>query len=364
MAQNHLIGKFVPPRFERSMLDLSDIEQSFGQQLAYAANGRSALYRILSGGPGWKKILLPVYLCATVLIPLRKLGIEPVFYDIDPADLNPDLSSLLYMAEKHNASVALFPSLYGNAANLAQAEIRLKERDIFLIDDAAQSLGATLDGRQVGSFGDAGFFSVGPGKPLAGHMGAFFWTTGTLVSASTHHDLLHRIKWIDYWLRRVHAYNTQSIPFFHKGLEIATILVAKLADESLDDIAPFEVEIIGGLLQALRDGAFAFRQRQADTFARRFGSSDRFRVVAPLRGKPSSHKIVLHFASASAALVFRSYAGERKIYTGDGYPLLSTNLAELPEAARIDGQIVELPIEDDGTKMEYMFDVVQKFIDS
>src|SRR5690606_21127204 len=37
----------------------------------------------------------------------------------------------------------------------------------YVIEDAAQAMGARLDGRPVGSWGDFGLFSLGPGKPFS-----------------------------------------------------------------------------------------------------------------------------------------------------------------------------------------------------
>lgn len=124
VAAESVIEKFVPPAFSRAPLDLAAVERLLGKRLRYAAQGRSALYRILAAnrGRGWSRMLLPTYLCSSVPAALRKARIEPIYYDIDPRDLNGDLASLESQAERHSVSVALLPSLYGNPADLAQAE--------------------------------------------------------------------------------------------------------------------------------------------------------------------------------------------------------------------------------------------------
>ena len=67
--------------------------------------------------------------------------------------------------------------LYGNPVDYPGIEKICKDFGVKLIDDAAQSFGAKLNGRLAGTWGDAGFFSFSPGKSTPGHLGSFFWTS-------------------------------------------------------------------------------------------------------------------------------------------------------------------------------------------
>jgi hypothetical protein len=361
MAPGPVIEKFVPPAFARADLDLEAIERLFNKRLRYAANGRSALYRIIGANSGWTRMLLPTYLCSSVLIALRKANIEPVFYDIDPADLNGDLESMEHLADKYSVRAALLPSLYGNPANLERAEELCKRKGIFLIDDAAQSFGASLGGRQVGTFGNAGFFSISPGKPIAGHMGAFYWADKPDVLGHTRHDLLHYANWMDFRIRRLNAYSSRKIPGLHPLLEYGSLALTKLFDLSLDEMAPFEAPILGGLLQDCLSGRFGFRQQYFDEFTRLFSGRRDFSVVRSVRGVPNNHKIVLRCVNRDVASSLRLFLKCRRIYSSGGYPLLSPGDQQLKNAAQIDRCIVELPIEDDAEKMAHLFDAVQGF---
>lgn len=363
MAAESVIEKFVPPAFSRAPLDLAVVERLLGKRLRYAAQGRSALYRILAANRdrGWSRMLLPTYLCSSVPAALRKAGIEPVYYDIDPRDLNGDLASMESQAERHAVSVALLPSLYGNPADLAQAEELCRRKGIYLIDDAAQSFGAQLQDRPVGTFGDGGFIAVSPGKPLAGHMGAFFWQDRAETLALTRHDLMHYIKWLDFRIRRLNAYSSNRIPGLNFLLEYGTVALTKLVDLSLDDMAPFESPILGGLLQDAMSGCFGFRQKYFDEFDRVFAGREDFSVLRSLRGVPSNHKIVLRCEKREAASRLRLHLKRRHIYSSGGYPLLSPGNAHLVNAAQIDGCIVELPIESDAGKMAHLFNAVHEF---
>jgi len=363
MAPRLVIEKFVPPRFSNAALRLEEIERLFARSLHYAANGRSALYRIIMANPTWNRMLLPTYLCASVLIPLRQAKIEPIFYDIDPDDLNGNLDSLEEQADRHGVQVALLPSMYGNPADMLRAETLCRNKGIHLIDDAAQSFGAELQGKPIGSFGDAGFFSVSPGKPLAGHMGAFFWSDKPEVPARTRHDLIHRIKWLDFRIRRLNAYSSGNIPLLNLLLEYGTLTLTKFVDLSLDEMAPFEAPILGGLLNDALSGQFEFRQHYFDAFVQQFAHCPDFSVVRATRGTPCNHKIVLCCASRELAQHLSAFLRQRRIHASRGYPLLSPGNAALKHAAQIDGRVVELPIEKDAKRMTYLFDVINEFND-
>ena len=361
MASEPIIEKFVPPGFSRADLDLGGLERMFNRRLHYAANGRSALYRIIAAHPDWTRMLLPTYLCASVLIPLRKAGIEPIFYDINREDLNGDLASLEQLADEYGVRAAMLPSMYGNPADLVQAEALCRRKGIVLIDDAAQSFGASLQDRLVGTFGDAGFFSVSPGKPLAGHMGAFYWQERAEALGHTRHDLLHYLKWLDFRIRRLNAYSSGRIPALNVLLEYSMIALTKMVDLTLDDMAPFESPIFGGLLHDAWSGRFAFRQKYFDDFDRAFAGSGCFSVVRSVRGVPSNHKIVLRCVNREIASRLRLHMKRQRIYSSGGYPLLSPGNPKLEIAAQIDGCIVELPIESDAEKMAHLFNAVQEF---
>ena len=100
-------------------------------------------------------------------------GARPVFADVDPrtGNLDPDGAARVVTGR----TKAILPvNLYGNPAALDRFEKLAAERGIALVEDAAQSHGATLHGRKSGSFGRFSCFSFYPGKNLgaAGEGGA------------------------------------------------------------------------------------------------------------------------------------------------------------------------------------------------
>jgi len=115
------------------------------------------------------EVVLPSYVCRSVLDGVRRAGITPAFADVGPElSLSPET---VLAALTPRTRAVIVPHLFGRAAPIDRIEAELQTRGIALIDDAAQSLGARCGGRLVGTFGACGIVSCGPGKALAGSGG-------------------------------------------------------------------------------------------------------------------------------------------------------------------------------------------------
>jgi dTDP-4-amino-4,6-dideoxygalactose transaminase len=147
------------------------------------ASGTDALVLVLMAqgiGPG-DAVFCPAFtFCATAEV-AALLGATPVFADVDEATFNISPASLelaiakakrLGLKPKAMIPVDLFglPADHDALAAIAAAE------GIFILDDAAQSFGATYKGRPLGNFGHATATSFFPAKPLGcyGDGGAVF----------------------------------------------------------------------------------------------------------------------------------------------------------------------------------------------
>lgn len=147
------------------------------------ANGTDALVMVLMAkgvGPG-DAVLCPSFtFCATVS-PAARTGATPILVDVDEATFNIDVASLkravatakkLGLKPKAIIPVDLFgqPADHDAIAAIAEAE------GLFVLDDAAQGMGATYKGKRLGTFGDATTTSFFPAKPLGcyGDGGAIF----------------------------------------------------------------------------------------------------------------------------------------------------------------------------------------------
>jgi dTDP-4-amino-4,6-dideoxygalactose transaminase len=115
------------------------------------------------------EVVLPSYICASVLHAVREVGARPVFADVGP-DMQVTAETVSHAMTGRTRCV-IVAHLFSNTAPIEEIQRMLAGSGVYLIDDAAQSFGARRDGRPVGTFGDCGIVSCGPGKALAGAAG-------------------------------------------------------------------------------------------------------------------------------------------------------------------------------------------------
>ena len=82
------------------------------------------------------------------------VGATPVFVDIDPETYALDAGALERAITSRTRGV-IAVHLYGHPAPMDVVTPLARSRGLFVIEDAAQAIGASLDGRPVGSWGDA-----------------------------------------------------------------------------------------------------------------------------------------------------------------------------------------------------------------
>jgi len=131
------------------------------------ASGTDALLlalRALSIGPG-DEVITTAYSFFASAGTIANVGGTPVFVDIDPRTYNLDPHRLeAAITARTKAVVAVH--LYGQCCDLAAVKAICDKRKLFLIEDAAQAIGAEWEGKRAGSVGDFGAFSFFPSKNL------------------------------------------------------------------------------------------------------------------------------------------------------------------------------------------------------
>jgi UDP-2-acetamido-2-deoxy-ribo-hexuluronate aminotransferase len=194
------------------------------------SSGTMALHIALMAldiGPGDEVITTPFTFIATAEI-IALVGAKPVFVDIDPRTYNIDPTKI--EAAISNKTKAIMPvSLYGQCAEFDAINAIAQKHKLPVIEDGAQSFGATYKNRMSCSITTIGCTSFFPAKPLGayGEGGAIFTNDGELAK------LMKEI--------RVHG---QDRRYHHARLGLngrldtlqAAILLAKM------DIFPDEVE--------------------------------------------------------------------------------------------------------------------------
>jgi UDP-2-acetamido-2-deoxy-ribo-hexuluronate aminotransferase len=188
------------------------------------ASGTEALLIALMAldiGPGDEVITTPFSFVATVEV-IALVGAKPVFIDVEPETCNID-PMLLESAITARTRAIIPVSLYGQPSDMeAINTIAARSGNITVIEDAAQSFGATYRGRRSCNLSSVGCSSFFPSKPLGcyGDGGAIFTNDAAVAQACSE--------------IRVHG---QSARYYHSRIGVGgrmdtlqcAILLAKLA---------------------------------------------------------------------------------------------------------------------------------------
>ncbi|PID78979.1 hypothetical protein CSB20_12490 [bacterium DOLZORAL124_64_63] len=141
--------------------------------------GRVALHAILRAagiGPG-DQVLLPGYTCVVVPNAIQYTGATPVFLDIENQTYNLDSTRL----ESHKgqtwvpgkARALIIQHTYGIPADVERLLAFARKYELLVIEDSCHALSSTWQGKPVGSWGDAAFFSSQWSKPVTTGLGGW-----------------------------------------------------------------------------------------------------------------------------------------------------------------------------------------------
>ncbi len=222
------------------------------------ASGRAALTSILLGlrkRSERSRVIVPAYGCPTIVQSVLYAGLTPVFCDVDPRTLDLDrrmLRSLLAEGAPVKDTLAVVTvHLYGLAHDVQPVLELAHAGGVFVIEDAAQAFGARVAGRMVGTWGDAGFYSLGRGKCLPVGRG------GVIVAQGQCAEMLQDAKgaaprWDVASLARLFGYSIATHPRVW-WLLVRTPLNPADAGMDLDNLPP----IVLGRLSAVGAGVGA-----------------------------------------------------------------------------------------------------------
>lgn len=171
------------------------LKSKFGKKHIFMiSSGRTALYLILknlysiSENSERNEVIIPSYTCFSVPGSIAKAGLKIRICDIDTKTLNYDINELQNI--DYSKVLAIVTSnLYGIPNDLSAIEELSKEKNIFLVDDAAQSMGAKIDNRYCGTFGDVGLFSLDKGKNITSIQGGVILTDSEDIASKLESEL-------------------------------------------------------------------------------------------------------------------------------------------------------------------------------
>jgi dTDP-4-amino-4,6-dideoxygalactose transaminase len=120
--------------------------------------------RIAGIGPGDEVITTPISWVATANV-IIEVGATPVFADIDPVSRNIDLDNVeAAITPRTKAIIPVY--LAGKPVDMDRLYALAARHKLRVIEDAAQAIGSTWDGKRIGSFGDFVSFSFQANKNI------------------------------------------------------------------------------------------------------------------------------------------------------------------------------------------------------
>ena len=165
------LGPFLS-EFERAFADF------FGTRYAVGvSNGTAGLHlciRAANIADGDEVITTPFGFVASANCILYERA-RPVFVDIDEVSMNLD-PELARRAVTERTRAVLPVHVFGQPCAMAELDELCRERDLLLIEDACEAIGAEYRGRKVGTFGKAAVFSFYPNKQMTTGEGAIITT--------------------------------------------------------------------------------------------------------------------------------------------------------------------------------------------
>jgi dTDP-4-amino-4,6-dideoxygalactose transaminase len=127
--------------------------------------------------------VVPAYTCFSVPAAVVKAGLRPVLCDIDPSTFDFD-HGLLEGTLTADTLCVIAHHLFGIPSDIERSRALCRTRGIFVVEDAAQAMGAESQGRRLGTLGDVGIFSLGRGKNITCGSGGIIVTNSDRIAAA------------------------------------------------------------------------------------------------------------------------------------------------------------------------------------
>lgn len=316
------------------------------------ANGTDALQIALMAlglKPG-DEVITPTFTFIATAEVVALLGLTPVVVDVDFDTFNINLDSLRKaITPKTKAIVPVH--LFGQNADMAEILKIAKENNLFVVEDACQSIGSVYtfsDGRQVhsGCMGDIGCTSFFPSKNLGcfGDGGAIFTNNDELAKKM-----------------RVIANHGMEVRYYHDIVGV---------NSRLDSI---QAAVLQVKLRFLND-YIAARQRAAAYYDAVFSTSDK--LIIPSKNEKSTHvfhQYTLKLNGVDRAALIK-HLNDKGIPAMIYYPVplhlqkayqdARYNAGDFPVAEQLSNCVMSLPMHTELTdeQLKYITDSVMEYI--
>lgn len=164
---------------------IAELRRLYGVKHAFLFDsGRSALAAVLRACGRGGEVILPGYTCMRVPQAVVSAGCIPVFADIAERSVNMDAASVERSISPRTTAV-IITHQFGLPADVHETVDLCRRHNLLAVEDAAPSVGASVDGALVGTFADAAVISFGLTKVLSAGSGGALLTRDADVAAKT-----------------------------------------------------------------------------------------------------------------------------------------------------------------------------------
>lgn len=284
--------------------------------------------RLAGVGPG-DEVIAPPYSCLSSNAPIGTSGAQIVWSDMDPATGTTTPKDIADRIGPRTRAVVLYHTA-GHPAPAAAVAALCRDAGVVLIEDCNNALGATIDGRPVGSFGDLAVYSFYPNRQINAIDG------GAVACRSPDHFRRAGL------LRR---YGIDSTVFrdargeIDPAVDVAELGWAATLNNLHSGFALAQMDTLGDRLAATRRNAELLRGMLADVPGLTAvevpaGSVPAYWTVLAL----AEHRDALLAAMKAAGVDVSIMHQRNDVYTGFG-----TASVDLPGVARFNDHVIALP---------------------
>jgi dTDP-4-amino-4,6-dideoxygalactose transaminase len=121
--------------------------------------------------PG-SEVIVPGFTCVVVPNAIKYLGLKPIYVDIDPETYNIDVRKIEEKVSSKTGAI-IAQHTFGIPADIDKIKAVSRKYKLFVIEDACHAIGSKYKGQEVGTLGDAAFFSSQWSKPITTGLGGW-----------------------------------------------------------------------------------------------------------------------------------------------------------------------------------------------
>lgn len=198
------------------------------------------------------EVIVPSFTFAATANSVAASGGVPVFVDIDPDTFCMDPAAV--KAAITERTVGIQPvHLYGHPAAMPEIVEIAKEHGLWVFEDAAQAHGATLNGQQVGTFGDGAMFSLYPTKNMTSGEGGM---TACATPEMARVVRLYRNQGMEkQYANEVVGFNNRMTDIHAAIGRVQLTKVDAWTERRREIAARFDTELEGVVVPVVREGA-------------------------------------------------------------------------------------------------------------